>query len=147
VKTLTRLSMHGAHAKVFIQDCAEVDKSFGTFDVVFHFGVLYHMMNPVEHLLNLGQVAPVLYLDTHIAGPKLVTGEYSVNGEAFDFDWRGEGGWREPFSGVAPKSRQLTLDGLNKALEMAGYTDRQLLQERAERNGPRILMLARKPGA
>src|SRR5678816_860019 len=41
VKTLTRLSMHGSNAKVFVADVEALPDQFGTFDLIFHCGVLY----------------------------------------------------------------------------------------------------------
>src|SRR6187402_2570904 len=40
VKTLTRLSMHGSDAKVFVADVETLSEEFGSFDLVFHCGVL-----------------------------------------------------------------------------------------------------------
>lgn len=144
IKTLTRVSMHGKSVKAFVHDASEISRTFGQFEIVFHFGVLYHMMNPVEHLNALGGITDALYLDTHIAGEKVIRGQYLVDGENFDFDLRGEAGWADPFSGTAPKSRQLTLESLQRALLRAGFANCEVLQERAERNGPRVLILAQK---
>lgn len=144
IKTLTRVSLHGASVKAFVQDASALNGAVGTFDLIFHFGVLYHMMDPVEHLAALGEISDRLFLDTHIAADKVVRGEYRVDGDDYDFDWRGESGWKDPFSGTAPKSRQLTMESLHKALEKAGFAHRQVLQERAERNGPRVLVFASK---
>ena len=144
IKTLTRVSMHGSSVRAFVHDAATLSKSFGQFDIVFHFGVLYHMMNPVEHLQALGGLTDFLFLDTHIAGDKVIKGQYVVDDQSFDFDLRGEAGWADPFSGTAPRSRQLTLESLHRALARAGFSHREVLQERAERNGPRVLVLAGK---
>ena len=143
-KTLMRVAMHGFSVKAFVHDAATLSLAFGRFDLIFHFGVLYHMMNPVEHLAAIAGVSDILFLDTHVAGGKVIRGQYLVDGEEFDYDLRGEAGWGDPFSGTAGLSRQLTLESLDRALARAGFSRREVVQERAERNGPRVLILATK---
>jgi tRNA (mo5U34)-methyltransferase len=144
IKTLTRASMHGFSVRAFVGDAADLSRITGHFDLVFHFGVLYHMMNPVEHLASLSAISDALFVDTHIAGDRIVRGAYCVDGEHYDFDWRDEAGWSDPFSGTGARSRQLTMECLDRALVRAGFLHRRLVQRRAERNGPRVLLLASK---
>jgi tRNA (mo5U34)-methyltransferase len=141
-KTLARLSLYGADAKVYVADCENLDASFGTFDVIFHIGVLYHLVDPVGHIAKIGALAPTLYIDTHVGGPndtytkeKIGEAEYSVLRTL-------EGGWKDPFSGAQKTAKRLSLDSLALALTNAGYTAQRLLQYRRERNGPRVLILA-----
>ena len=142
IKTLTRLSLHGAHAEVYVQDAETMNESFGTFDVTFHFGVLYHLMNPVEHLHAIAGLAPFLYLDTHVVEDADADKSYDACGAGYGFAWRGESGWQDVFSGVHERSRHLSRSALDRALASAGYGHRRLMQDRAERNGPLVLVLA-----
>ncbi|RYG30529.1 MAG: class I SAM-dependent methyltransferase, partial [Burkholderiales bacterium] len=142
IKTLTRVSMHGKAIKAFVHDASEISSGLGRFDLIFHFGVLYHMNNPVEHLGALAGVADYLYLDTHVAGEKIIKGKYIVDGESYDYDLRGEAGWDDPFSGTAPSSKQLTLESLRRALGRAGYSHVEVLQERASQRLKRKLFRA-----
>jgi SAM-dependent methyltransferase len=141
-KTLMRLSMHGASAKVFVADCEQLDASFGRFDIVFHFGVLYHLDNPVQHLANIAGLADTLYCDTHVARDGAPLKSELVGDERYEYAPLDEKGWSDPFSGAHAMSKNLTTASLERALTRAGYTQTRVLQLRDERNGPRILLLA-----
>lgn len=143
-KTLARLSLHGADAKVFVADCEAIDASFGRFDVIFHFGVLYHLHDPVTHLLKLGGVGETIYLDTHVAEPGAEHMHYEAGGARYAFTPVKEGGWDDPFSGTQASARHLTLDSLERALTTAGFAAQRVTQVRRERHGPRVLILASK---
>lgn len=142
VKTLTRLSLHGADAKVFLKDVESLAPDFGSFDLVFHCGVLYHLMSPVEHLAALGSMCRYLFLDTHIAKDEAEIVERRIGEFSFRGAYYNEAGWLDPFSGKDPKSIWLTRDSLHDALIRAGFTSVNILEEREERNGPRLALLA-----
>lgn len=141
-KTLARLSMHGADAKVFVADCETMDASFGTFDVCFHIGVLYHLVDPVRHLQKVASLASTLYLDTHVAPPNRRLEKEQIDGEEYSYITVTEGGWADPFSGKHKTSKHLALESLRRAITKAGYGKQKLLQYRDERNGPRVLIVA-----
>jgi tRNA (mo5U34)-methyltransferase len=109
---------------------------------VFHFGVLYHLMRPVEHLAALGRMADTIYLDTHIAPRDRADQHAVINGHRYDYALVGEGGWHDPFSGADPTSIHLTYPSLVRALIKAGFANTRLINFREERNGPRILIVA-----
>jgi SAM-dependent methyltransferase len=144
MKTLMRLSLSGHSAPIFQGNCEELDETFGRFDIVFHFGVLYHLMKPVEHIRALGRLADTIYLDTHISSSSKATESASIDGENYRYALVGEAGWLDPFSGADPTSIHLTLDSLRRALVKAGFKNTALLNFREERNGPRILIFASK---
>jgi len=141
-KALARLSLHGADAKVFVADCEKLDASFGRFDVVFHFGVLYHLMQPVEHLHAVGRLGDTLYLDTHVAVADAEMTRETINGREYAYTLANEGGWADPFSGKDASSKHLALESLQAAISSAGFTAQRLLNYRLERNGPRVLIIA-----
>lgn len=143
IKTLTRLSYHRAHAHVFQWDAECIAPDFPHQDVVFHIGVLYHLMQPVQHLQVLGQICDHVYLDTHIAdaaNDAICTIE--VNGQSYQASYRDEGGWSDPFSGKDARALWLTGQSLEDALSHAGFAEITTLQTRRERNGDRVLLLA-----
>ncbi|MGE0742050.1 MAG: class I SAM-dependent methyltransferase [Hyphomonadaceae bacterium] len=142
VKTLTRLSWHGLSANVYQFDADRIGGDFPKYDVIFHFGVLYHMLRPVEHLINLGAHCDYLYLDTHVAADSDMLMSFAVGENVYDGVRRNEGGWSSPFAGTEDAALWLTRDSLMRALRDAGFVDMQILQDRAERNGPRLLILA-----
>jgi len=140
IKTLARLSLHGTYAKVFVADVERLSPSFGQFDVIFHCGVLYHLASPVEHLFSLKGMCKHIMLDTH------VTSEQKEERTTEDFTYRGtyydEAGWSDPFSGKDSRSFWLTEEDLQGALRRAGFSSIALVERRAERNGPRVVILA-----
>ncbi|HXH22448.1 MAG TPA: DUF1698 domain-containing protein [Dehalococcoidia bacterium] len=142
VKTLARLSFHGTWAKVFRADVEALGVEFGAFDLIFHCGVLYHLMAPVEHLIRIGPMCRFLFLDTHVARnePNIETVE--VAGAIFRAARHGEGGWVDPFSGKGPYGVWLTWDSLQAALVCAGFHYIDVIEHREERNGPRVALLA-----
>jgi tRNA (mo5U34)-methyltransferase len=142
IKTLTRLSLHGTYAKVFIADVERLSREFGQFDVIFHCGVLYHLESPVEHIFSLTQMCQYLFLDTHVTSKRDVEktlGHFTYRGTHYE-----EAGWNDPFSGKGSRSFWLTEEDLQEALRRAGFSSITLIERRAERNGPRLTILASK---
>ena len=142
IKTLARLSMHGSNAKVFVADVEKLSAEFGRFDVVFHCGVLYHLMSPVEHIFALADMCQYLLLDTHVTEQTAVEkscGAFPYRGSYYD-----EAGWLDPFSGKDTRSFWLTEESLLAVLRQAGFSTVDVIERRAERNGPRLTILASK---
>jgi SAM-dependent methyltransferase len=144
LKTLARLSWHGTSAKVFQMDAERIDESFPSFDLIFHFGVLYHLRQPVQHLKNLAAICQRLFLDTHIADEGEGFCDIEVEAQIYRGAYKKEGGWRDPFSGLHTTSLWLTHESLIAALSAAGFGSVEILQQRPERNGPRVLLLAQR---
>ena len=142
VKTLTRLSVYGSNAKVFIADVEKLSADFGRFDLVFHCGVLYHLMSPVEHLFAVAKMCRYLFLDTHIARDEPQLMEQNFAGHTYRGAYHDEAGWMDPFSGKDPKSFWMLKDDLYQALRHAGFSSISVIEEREERNGPRLAILA-----
>ena len=143
LKTLARLSAFGTSAHVFQCDVEAIGTDFPDFDVIFHCGVLYHLEDPVAHLERLLPHCRAIYLDTHIATPDLVDATLDSGGRTYRGHRHVEGGWTDPFSGRAASAFWLTLDDLESVLARHGFAA-EIWSERAERNGPRVGLLARK---
>jgi len=144
VKTLTRLSMHGSDAKVFVADVEALPEEFGRFDLIFHCGVLYHLMAPLEHVFALAHLCKTLFLDTHIARNEREMIEKQVGGITYRGAYHDEAGWHDPFSGKDPKAFWLDKESLFDVLRRAGFSSVRELESREERNGPRLALLASK---
>jgi hypothetical protein len=147
VKTMVRCSLFNEKPTVFKCDVEqwEVPDEWLKADVCHHIGVLYHLKDPVAHLQKLsGVIHDAVFLDTHIAlpGDKLET--YQVGGKTYSYKYYGEGGKKDVFSGMHDHAKWLLLDDLKGILSSAGFSKIEVLQERAERNGPRVLLLATK---
>jgi len=142
VKTLARLSCYGYSAEVFVKDAETLDRTFGTFDLIFHCGVLYHLVEPVSHLLALGTMTTHLFLDTHVARDEKHLEDRVWNGQSYRGAYHDEGGWADPFSGKDARGFWLTWESLQEALRRAGFSSIDWIEEREERNGPRVALLA-----
>jgi len=144
VKTATRIALSGLRARIAVQDVERLDPSFGRFDLMFHCGVLYHLLHPAEQLLAAGELTDHIFLDTHIARDEPKLEERAAGGLICRGAYHDEGGWADPFSGRDPTAFWLTLESLQDVLRAAGFTQQDLWEVREERNGPRISLLASK---
>lgn len=147
VKTIVRSALHGCHPDVFTCDIeapgASAELAGLDADFVHHVGVLYHLQDPIRHVRRLGSIAGRgLLLDTHVAAPDAANDEVVVDGEAFRYMRYVEGGRTEVFSGMYDHAKWLPLDTLVRLLTEAGFSEVEVIEERAERNGPRVLILA-----
>lgn len=145
VKTVVRCNLYGHRPTVYTSDVGtwRPDPAF-VFDVVFHVGVLYHLFDPVPHVVRLGEVCRVgLLLDTHVATENQATETMTVRGRDYRFHRYGERiGHQSVFSGMQPESRWLLLDDLIALLHGSGFATVEVVDERDERNGKRVTLAA-----
>lgn len=145
---LVRLFVHGVeNAKLVLKDVRDLDDRFGRFDILFHVGVLYHLMNPVEHLFKIRNLAGDLLLDTHYSNDdtRFERSDIWHAGKSYRaFLYRGEGGWSDAFSGLEAASAWLHREALLELLHDVGFESVEVVRDRIERNGPRICLLARR---
>jgi hypothetical protein len=147
IKTIVRTALFGARPAVFKCDveAAEDATLLAPVDVVHHVGVLYHLRDPVKHLLFLGSIARHgVMLDTHFAMPEQATERYDVDGREFAYKRYGEGGRSDVFSGMYDHAKWLTLRDIRCLLTDASLPRIDIVEERMERNGPRVLLFASK---
>ena len=119
-----------------------MDERDGQFDLVFHCGVLYHLLNPAEHILALGRVAKHIFLDTHVARDEPRIEERRVGDTVYLGAYHDEGGRADPFSGRDPSAFWLTQESLLDLLSRTGFPAQNIWKVREERNGPRISLVA-----
>ncbi len=146
VKARIRCQLYYCNPRIFKVDLEDSPgESQIECDVMFHCGVLYHLADPVRHLLSLeSTVSDGLLLDTHYAEPEEAMEAYEVRGHRYSFKLYAEGGYRNVFAGTQPIARWLTLDTIVELLSQAGFADVQIHEKRAERNGPRVLLIAKR---
>jgi tRNA (mo5U34)-methyltransferase len=147
VGALTRLFVHDVrNARIVLEDVRDLDASFGSFDVLFHVGVLYHLLDPVEHLYRVAPLADAILLDTHYETPETTRerSDLTHEGHGYNAYLVREGGWADSFSGVESASRWLDRDSLLVLVGDVGFGQVEVLDDRRERNGPRITVLARR---
>lgn len=147
VKTIVRCAMFGYHPTVFKYDIEKIpaDVSLLQADFAHHVGVLYHLSDPVAHLMDLGNyIKSGIMLDTHYCLPEDATSSYQVNGVNYAYKYYLEHGKKEAFSGMYDHSKWLLLDDIVKCLQQAGFSQVQIIEQRQERNGPRVLLFAER---
>lgn len=150
VAALVRSFVHGTkNVRFELSDVRELGAEHDAFDIVFHVGVLYHLDDPASHLARIAALAPDLLLDTHYADDSLPwpTTDSKRGGRTYAARLYREGSWDDVFSGVQPTSAWLTREDLFRCLRDIGYTTVTLLDDRKERNGPRLTLIARRPAA
>lgn len=146
-KTVVRCSLFGVYPEVSVWDVEQpLPRGFSIdADYAHHVGVLYHLHDPVTHLMRLGpHIRDGIMLDTHYSEPSDATNTYVAGGAEYAFREYREFGRDEVFSGMSSTSKWLTLDGLMTALRNAGFHNVEVSEKRAERNGPRALLFASK---
>ena len=147
VKTIVRCSLFGYHPTVFRLDVEKrpLDEKLLAADVAYHVGVLYHLKDPVRHLLELGGfIRSGLLLDTHYALNEEATDTYEVNFKPYRYKKYREGGYADVFSGMYDHSKWLRLEDIMNVLRTAGFRNVSVIEERQERNGPRVLLMAER---
>jgi tRNA (mo5U34)-methyltransferase len=146
VKTMVRCAFFGQHPEVFVCDLEDpqVAPERLEADLCSHIGVLYHLSDPVGHLHQLaGWVREGLMLDTHVAREAELTGEYEARGRSYRYrHWNEER--TDPFSGMRSHAKWLLLDDLKAVLGDAGFASVDVVEQRDERNGARVLVFATK---
>lgn len=148
VKTIVRCALFDARPTVFKCDLdLPVDVAgLPQVDIVHHVGVFYHVVDPIAHILDLAaKVTDGMMIDTHVARPGEDTMSYTTRGRTYTYRHFREGGKAEVFAGMGDHAKWLSIDTLFGVLHDAGFTNTKLLEEREERNGRRILAIARRP--
>jgi 2-polyprenyl-3-methyl-5-hydroxy-6-metoxy-1,4-benzoquinol methylase len=145
VKTIVRAALYDCHPRVFKYDVDRVpaDAERLEAELLHHVGVLYHLQDPVRHLLDLGRyIRRGLMLDTHYAEDGEADQTYAVDGATYRYRRYHELGRADVFSGMYEHSKWLLLDTIVDLLRRAGFAEVEVVERRQERNGPRLLLFA-----
>ena len=148
-KTLVRCAMFDCWPRAYVQDIEHIptDAALLGADICHHVGVLYHLRDPVGHLLDLGRyVGEGVMLDTHVARPEQLNASYEAGGRTWRYYRYGEHSRADPFAGMYDHAKWLPLDELEALLALAGYPRIEVAERRDERNGLRVLIFARRSG-
>ncbi|MFN2499544.1 MAG: class I SAM-dependent methyltransferase [Pyrinomonadaceae bacterium] len=147
VKTIVRCALFGYCPTIFKCDIETRPLAYEDLacDVLHHVGVLYHLKDPVSHLHDLQRFVRFgVMLDTHYAHQAEATESYEVDGRVYNYKRYREYGHDDPFSGTSDHSKWLQLDDLKALLAEAGFNEIEIVEKRDERNGPRVLLMARQ---
>ena len=144
VKTMVRCGFYGCCPTVFKCNVEErpLDTALLEADVACHIGVLYHLKDPVRHLLDLSRFVRLgVLLDTHYALEEEARNTYEVNGRMYPYKK-----YREVkssvFAGIYDHAKWLRLTDIVQILSDSGFKRVDIVETREERNGPRALLLA-----
>lgn len=146
-KSAVRASMFGVSPALFVWDVETPPPASRDLycDILHHVGVLYHLKDPVAHLKMIAPfVRQAIMLDTHYATPDQATQRYIVDGVEFKYKQFVEGGRSEVFSGMYDTAKWLQKDDLVRLLKSLGFASVEIAEDRAERNGPRLLLFANR---
>ena len=145
VKTNVRLWAFGIDATIFRCD-VEQEADFAkipTVDITYHIGVLYHLVDPVTHLLKiLAQTRKAIVLDTHYAKDAEADHLFELRGVSYRYKHYREKGRSQAFAGMYDHAKWLTLDTLIGLLKSSGFSNVDVAELREERNGARTLIYA-----
>jgi tRNA (mo5U34)-methyltransferase len=147
VKTIVRTALFDYHPRIFACDVERrpLPVELLSAEYCHHIGVLYHLRDPVSHLLDLGALASKgILLDTHYALEQQAVERYEVGGESYPFRSYGEFGYREVRSGMYDHSKWLPLPVILALLQRAGFENILKVDCRVGTQGPRVLILAQK---
>ncbi len=113
--------------------------SFGQFDAVFCSGILYHLSEPWKLVKQIKAVTNRLFIWTHYAGEDKA--DQMING--FRGWWYQEYGFKDPQSGLSPKSFWLTLQSLQAMLKQHGFTNQKIIEDNpGHPHGPCVTIAA-----
>jgi tRNA (mo5U34)-methyltransferase len=108
-------------------------------DLYFHSGVLYHLQDPVSHLIRIAPLAKELFLDTHHARKAADRYVAAADGKQYLFSKHGEA--THPRAGAGTFSRWITLDAIVSTLKRF-YRKVVIIRDEDERNGARVTIAA-----
>ena len=139
INTLMRLSVMGKKANVFVAEAEKVHLR-RRFDVMFHCGVFYHLIDPVNYMRKLEMAAKYILLDTHIAKQE-ESSVFPIWEKQFSGHFIPENNWESPFAGKDEYAMWLTEDSLRKLIDESGYDIHEEWEHSTQRNGERICWL------
>lgn len=147
VKTIVRCSFFGFAPRVFKCNVEQepLPIKWLSSDILHHVGVLYHLKDPVTHLLRIGQYVRLgLMLDTHYCRDGDANQSYEVEHKSYRYREYAEQGLTDPFSGMNDHAKWLRQADIIALLQQTGFEQITVIETREERNGPRLLLIAKR---
>jgi len=147
VKTIVRSAIFGFKPNVYCLDIEkDLDEENMKFDLVHHVGVLYHLKDPVAHLIKIAKITKQgLMLDTHYAdNNKVADKSYAVNGKEYSYYHYKEKGYKDVFSGAYDHAKWITLEDIKEILISNGFSKVEVAKDEQQKNGQRCLIFAYK---
>lgn len=145
LKSLVRCWMLDLRPQIHCLNLENLDLALPTTDLCHHVGVLYHLTQPVEHLLKvLGKTKRAMLLDTQIANPATCNIDINVLGKSVPaFRYNEKEIHFAPFAGLETFALWLTDDTICQLAESEKF-EVIFKDIREERNGLRGSYIFRK---
>jgi hypothetical protein len=144
---LTRAFVHDVtNVRFVLGDVQEIDDSAGTYDLLFHAGLLYHMLHPVEHMFGAAKISDTLLLNTHYYTDDLSFERSDIvhDGITYKAALYKEHGMEERLSGVTEQSRWLYREDLLNLVRNVGYDQIEIARDERTKPGQKITLLAKR---
>lgn len=147
LKTLTRLWAYGETADVVLWNVEHAAPAAvpAHWDVLHHFGVLYHLSDPIGHLDEiLPRTRGALMLDTHVVDEVAQANlAYQAGDRTVRYRMKPEpNAAKAPFAGMKDHAKYLVLEDLVSHIAGHGFADVRVVSDRLERNGRRVTIWA-----
>jgi hypothetical protein len=149
-KTWIRGRCHGMHDKMDVRvgDALKMHEDFpvDAFDLIYHGGVFYHLLNPCPHLKNIAPLAKYLFLDTHVAAHDVPLYPGDFLSERVELHlYHEDGGWDDPAGGAQEYSMWLSKESILKVAKLVGLElVATVFEDEKFTMGPRIGWLFRR---
>jgi hypothetical protein len=144
---LTRAFVHNIRNVWFVlEDVQEIDDRIGTYDLLFHAGLLYHFLHPVEHMFGAAKLSDMLLLNTHYYTEDLGFERSDIvhDGITYKAALYKEHGMEDRLSGVTDQSRWLYREDLLNLVRNVGYDQIEIARDERTKSGPKITLLAKR---
>jgi SAM-dependent methyltransferase len=128
------------NVKFLLVDLEKYDMAkLGRFDVVFCSGILYHLPEPWTLIEGIRRISDKVFIWTHYAEEAKAT--EVING--YRGWWYQESGFKDPLSGLSPKSFWLAFDSLQDMLRHCGFTRQNIVDKDPQSQpGPNTVIAA-----
>lgn len=145
IKTMVRCGAFNINANICYWNVENPKPDYiKQYDIIHHVGVLYHLLKPIEHLEEICACAKqTLLLDTHVSSKQdMVSAQY--RGFKYRYSNYKEFGRESPFAGMEDTAKWIHPEDLLSYLKEIGFAEVDLVEERDERNGQRVLIIANR---
>jgi len=149
IKTIVRANLYGFKPSVSVCDLEKNEdvKRLPTVDIIHHVGVLYHLTDPISHLIQIGKLAQYGFLlDTHYATDEMATHQFDEPHSSYKYYIHREHGRDEVFSGMYDHAKWLKLNDIKEILSQIGFSDIVVYKDDKKQFAPRVTIYAARPG-
>ena len=149
IKTIVRTNLYGFKPSVSVCDLEKYEdaKKLPSADIIHHVGVLYHLKDPISHLIQIGKLAQCgILLDTHYATDEMATHQFDEPHSSYKYYMHREHGRDEVFSGMYHHAKWLKLNDIKEILSQIGFPEIVVYKDDKKSFAPRVTIYAARQG-